>query len=155
MKIIPENQPIKPASTESVQKKQKTGKDSFGRMLDSMIDKTSKKETVVTPTKTFNTGPVLQATSDMLTHEMKQPVIKNTENLLTLLDEYRQKLADPRFSLKDINPLVDRLSSENKNLAEIMGSLPEGDGLKDIARKTLITSSLEVIRFNKGDYIDS
>jgi hypothetical protein len=35
----------------------------------------------------------------------------------------------------------------------VLGSLPEGDGLKDILNQALVTAEVEIIRFRRGDYL--
>jgi len=47
------------------------------------------------------------------------------------------------------------METEQEALAPVLNSLPPGDGLKDILNDALVTSSLEVIKFNRGDYVDS
>jgi len=47
------------------------------------------------------------------------------------------------------------METEKETLAPVLNSLPPEDGLKDILNQALITSSLEVIKFNRGDYVNS
>ncbi len=90
---------------------------------------------------------------DMLSPAQNGSIADRVENLLNMLDEYQQKLKDPHFSLKEIDPLVKQMEKEEENLAPILDSLVEDDGLKDILNQALVTSSLETIKFNRGDYI--
>lgn len=85
----------------------------------------------------------------------KKTIVEGVENVLDLLDDYRRKLADPNVTLKDIHPLISAIEHENKYLKPVLNSLTEGDELKQILNQTLVTTSLEVIKFNKGDYIRS
>jgi hypothetical protein len=75
------------------------------------------------------------------------------EGFLDLMEEYRSKLADPRISLKGLDPLVRALERGRDALAPLAGSLPEGDGLKDILNRTLVTTELEIMRFRRGGYL--
>ena len=75
------------------------------------------------------------------------------ERYLDLLDDYRRQLADPRVSLKGLDAMVREMESGKNALAPALGSLPEGDGIKDILTRTLITASLEIIKFRRGDYL--
>lgn len=75
------------------------------------------------------------------------------EGFLDLMDEYRSKLADPRVSLKGLDPLVRSLEQGRDALAPLASSLPEGDGLKDILNRTLVTTEVEIMRFRRGDYL--
>jgi len=80
------------------------------------------------------------------------PIIERTEKLLDTLDNYREKLQNPEVSLEDIYPLVSEMEMKKEGLTSALNSLPDGDGLKDILNEAMITSSLEVARFNRGDY---
>jgi hypothetical protein len=75
------------------------------------------------------------------------------ERYLDLLDDYRRKLADPRVSLKGLDAMVVEMEAGKDALAPALGSLPEGDGIKDILNRTLVTASLEIIKFRRGDYL--
>ena len=79
--------------------------------------------------------------------------IDQIENMLDLLDEYRHQLADPNSTLRDIHPLVESLEAANKQLAPLLDSIAEGDQLKQILNETLVTTSTEVFKYNKGEYI--
>lgn len=80
-------------------------------------------------------------------------VAARVEGFLELMDEYRSKLADPRVSLKGLDPLVRSLEQGRDALTPLAGSLPEGDGLKDILNRTLVTTEAEIMRFRRGDYL--
>ena len=80
-------------------------------------------------------------------------VAARLEGFLDRMDEYRTQLADPRVSLKRLEPLVRSLEQERDALAPLTGSLPEGDGLKDILNRTLVTTEIEIMRFRRGDYL--
>ena len=75
------------------------------------------------------------------------------ERYLDLLDDYRRQLADPRVSLKGLDAMVREMEAGKDTLAPALGSLPEGDGIKDILNRTLVTASLEIIKFRRGDYL--
>ena len=83
------------------------------------------------------------------------PAVERTENFLNILEDYRKKLNDPQATLRDIHPLIQKMETEKDALAPVLNSLPPGDGLKEILNDAMITSSLEVIKFNRGDYVDS
>jgi hypothetical protein len=75
------------------------------------------------------------------------------ERYLELLDDYRRQLADPRVSLKGLDAMVREMESGKDALAPALSSLPGGDGIKDILNRTLVTASLEIIKFRRGDYL--
>ena len=75
------------------------------------------------------------------------------EHYLDLLDDYRRQLGDPRVSLKGLDATVREMEAGKDALAPALGSLPEDDGIKDILNRTLVTASLEIIKFRRGDYL--
>lgn len=81
-----------------------------------------------------------------------QPLPDRIENFLNLLDSYREMLADPQVSLKEIGPVMEKLASEKQLLQQVQGTLPEGDDLRAILNELLVAASLEEVKFNKGDY---
>jgi hypothetical protein len=81
------------------------------------------------------------------------PLAGRVERYLDLLDDYRRQLADPRVSLRGLDAMVQEMEAGQKALQPALGSLPEGDGIKDILNRTLVTASLEIIKFRRGDYL--
>ncbi len=76
-----------------------------------------------------------------------------TEKALDLLEQYQRAMADPKVSLKEINPLAQSLSQEIKGLTQWAEKLPSSDPLQKIIAEVGILSSVEVEKFNRGDYI--
>lgn len=83
----------------------------------------------------------------------KGEAVKRVSDLLGLLEEYQSQMEDPAVTLKQTAPLVSRMDEESRRLLPMMESLPEGDGLKDILNRLLVASTVEVIKFNRGDYV--
>ena len=83
----------------------------------------------------------------------KQFALDRIENLIGLLDQYRHKLADPGITLKNIDPIIRKIDQETQNLVPIIDSMPEDKDLKYLINQTLVTASLEVSKFYRGDYI--
>jgi hypothetical protein len=79
--------------------------------------------------------------------------VERIESFLKLLDEYCGKLGDSRVSLKDIYPVISEIDKQKESLIPLLDSLSDVDELRHILNQTLITASLEVIKFNKGEYI--
>lgn len=83
----------------------------------------------------------------------KGETVKRVNDFIGLLEEYQSQMEDPAVSLKYTYPLVNRMEQETRELIPVMESLPEGDGLKDIMNRLLVASTVEVIKFNRGDYV--
>jgi hypothetical protein len=84
--------------------------------------------------------------------ETKNPAISQVENYLNILDDYQEKLGNLDVPLKELSPLLDQMNAENGQLSSALDSLSDEDELKGIVNETLILSSLETIKFNRGDY---
>jgi len=82
-----------------------------------------------------------------------QFTIERIEKLIDLLDQYRQKLADPRITLRNIAPLIKEMTQEKENLNPVLDSLQDGEALKQVLNQTLVTASLEIAKYYRGDYI--
>ena len=76
-----------------------------------------------------------------------------TEKTLDLLDQYQNAMADPKVSLKEISPLVRSLSQEIRGLTQWAEKLSSSDPLQKIIAEVGILSSVEVEKFNRGEYI--
>ena len=81
------------------------------------------------------------------------PVMPRVEGFLNLLDNYQRQLADPRVSLKGLDPAVQAMEHGRDTLTPLLAALPEGDRLKDVLNRALVTAELEIIRFRRGDYL--
>jgi len=150
MKIIPDSDILKSFLPDHNGKKSTPGNSAFKDILDTSIEKSIKKdfESSRIPMPTIS-GIQLNTLSAV----DKTPIIDRVEKLVDTLDAYQRKLGDPQCTLRDISPLIKAMETENKNLESISSSLPDGHGIKDILNQALVTSSMEVIKFNRGDYI--
>ena len=74
-------------------------------------------------------------------------------SVLNVLEEYRNALADPKVSLKDLYPLIQTLSSGMPGMNEGAENLPTNDPLKKILGEIGVLAAVEVERFNRGDYV--
>jgi hypothetical protein len=101
----------------------------------------------------INPLPGLQPASSSPTDH--QFAANSIEDMINLLDRYREKLADPRTTLKQIDPVIRKMTQEMENLAPVLDSLPAGEGLRKILNQTLVAASLEISKFYRGDYISA
>lgn len=79
--------------------------------------------------------------------------IKRAEQFLDLLEAYQGKLGDTGSTLKEFSPLVASMESEAAKMKPLLDSLPDGDGLKDVLNRAVVTATVEAIKFNRGDYL--
>ena len=85
----------------------------------------------------------------------KKFALDRIEDFIGLLDQYHKKLSDPRVSLKNIDPIIREIDLAKENLTPVLDSLPEGEKLKNILNQALVTASLEVSKFYRGDYSEN
>lgn len=152
MKINPFDQISKNAYPEKIKKPEKPIGKEFGSILEETIENSSKVATEAQKPPTINNVSNVQFNTFPPVKNI--PIIENIAKFLNILDEYQQKLGNSQFTLKDIYPLINHMEAEKENLIPVFDSLPDGDGLKDILNQALITSSVEIIKFNRGDYLN-
>jgi hypothetical protein len=87
-----------------------------------------------------------------IVEEQQGPILERVEQLLDTLEEYQQNLGSTSIPSEELKPLVNRMEDHNKALAAVLVTLPDGDTLKDILNRVLITSVVEVEKFKRGDY---
>lgn len=79
--------------------------------------------------------------------------VEKVEQFFNLLESYTKALSDPKKNLRDIAPLIKSIESEKAKLAGLGESLPDGNVLKDLVNKAAILTTVEVLKFNRGDYL--
>ena len=79
--------------------------------------------------------------------------IQMTERILGLLEEYQKGIGDPKTTLRDLAPLVQSLSEEAGRLRTLADQVPISDPLRKIISELGIVSTVELERFNRGEYI--
>jgi len=151
MEINPNGKIPRPVYPENISETGKPKDKTFRAVLGQLIDNPS--EVDAEDKRTPAMSKVTEVELNPFLSEKRMAIIKGAERLLDTLDNYQQKLADPEVTLKDIFSFIDEMKEENKNMVSVFNSLPDGDKLKEILNQVLITSSIEIIKFNRGDYV--
>lgn len=153
MKINGIDEIIKTGHAEKSAQHKAVETDDFKKILKASVEQTAHQPVKVhqPPASNSLSGVQLQP----LSLETKNATVERVDNLLDLLDSYRKQLADPTMTLRKIEPVIQTIIKEKEQLASVLDSVSGEDGLNDIVNRTLITASLEVIKFNRGDYITS
>ena len=151
MKIDSHDQIEKSLIPNKATQTQPDGTDGFEKILKETVAGTSQQD--AKSYRTTFTNPL--ASVRLTTQSLPEPqaTIDRIENMIDLLDRYRHKLADPRINLKQLDSIIGEIARENDSLAELAVSLPQNDDLKNILDRTMVTASLEVTRFYRGDYL--
>jgi hypothetical protein len=153
MKILNNEQVLKTFQHESNFKAQPPAGTAFGAILKETVENTT--TAALAPMQTTHINPLagLQpAASSPSDHRF---TANSVEGIINLLDRYREKLADPRVTLKQIDPVIREMTREMENLAPVLDSLPADDKLSNILNETLVNVSLEISKFYRGDYISA
>ena len=79
--------------------------------------------------------------------------IETTTSILNLLEQYQKAIANPEISLKKIDPFIQALSQEVSQLNGLSEKLSPSDPLQKILTELGIVSTVEIEKFNRGDYI--
>jgi len=149
MKIIPgEIFSIQQGSTEKLEKISGAG---FQEILsEKMGQAPAKAEQSATP-------PPMSNLDSILFNQASQPDTKQTlvrmDRFLNLLETYQAQMEDPRISLKETSTIVSQMEQQTQELLPLLDALPDGSGIKDLLNRLLVTSTVETIKFNRGDYL--
>lgn len=152
MKIDPNN-PILKQLYESGTGPRTPGDVRFGDLLGKVLNAPDPEKATVSELKLTQSLSGIQLKAS-LTAEPGE-VTEKMEGLLDLLDSYREMLSDPRATLRDMAPVVERIAAARDQLAESLEGIESGDGLRDLVNQALVTASTEIVKFQKGDYIDA
>ena len=153
MKIPNNEQVLKTFQHESKTKALPPAGKEFGAILKETVKNSTTAGLAPLQTTFINSLPGLQPASSSLSDH--QFAANSIEDMINLLDRYREKLADPRITMKQIDPVIREMTREIENLAPVLDSLPADEGLKNILNQTLVTVSLEISKFYRGDYISA
>ena len=153
MKIDGNDEIAKTGYTAKTPKNEKASEADFKNILKDSLENSTKVPIEVQPTPLLD--PVSAIRFNPISVEDKINTVGRLEHLLNLLENYRQQLENPNVTLRTLEPIMNSIAREKDELSSKLDSMPNEDGLKDILNQTLITASLEVIKFNRGDYITS
>jgi len=153
MKIDNQHQVLKNIYQDSKTEPRQVAGEKFGDILTETIDNNKPEAAGTRPAAFVNSLSKIRPTSTVDLD--RQAAIDRVENLLGLLDDYRQSLSDPRVSLRQVDPIVQEMDKVKETLTPVLDSLPDDEKLKDIVNQTLVTASLEITKFYRGDYIAS
>ncbi len=122
----------------------------FGEILQKTIESTEPQTQKGTGAQAVASVQGVQAPGTV--EEQQGPILERVEQLLDTLEEYQQNLGSASIPSESLKPLINRMEDHNKALAAVLVTLPDGDNLKDVLNRVLITSVVEVEKFKRGDY---
>ena len=151
MKIDGNNEITHSATADKSAPKEATPDAEFKKILKASVERTMEHPLKIQSPPQPN--PVAAIRFMPLSPATRDTTVKRVDNLLNLLDHYRNQLADPKVTLRSIEPIVSTITKEKEQLSAVLDTLPNDDDLKNIVHRTLIAASLEVMKYNRGDYI--
>jgi hypothetical protein len=81
-------------------------------------------------------------------------ILKRSERVLDLLDEYASGLNDPNKTLKEIGPLVASIKEEADSIErESREKLHHDKELERFVKELSVTANVAMFKFHRGDYI--
>ena len=81
-------------------------------------------------------------------------ILDRAQSLIDTMEVYQQKLEDPRVTLRDLQPLMEQLSSQADALSTASEEGVGDAGLNTIVNQSLTLSTMEIARFRSGAYND-
>jgi hypothetical protein len=150
MKIIGNEEVFKQLVARETNRTAKPGNGAFNALLHKVARSDSDVDRQIRPLEA--PGSINGVSFNPLLDVNSASVPDRVESFLNLLDTYRDMLADPDVSLKEIGPVMEKITSEKNQLQQVLGTLSEGDELRGILNEALVAASLEEMKYSKGDY---
>jgi hypothetical protein len=150
MKIIPK-EVIAVSGDQSSKKTPVSPNANFGSILKEAMDVTSTaggQATAVPPLDSL-----AKIAMESTNQASRADTVERINRFMDILESYQSGMEDAAATLKQVSPLVTQMEEEAQNLIPVLESLPAGDELKDILNRLLVASTVEVIKFNRGDYV--
>jgi hypothetical protein len=113
------------------------------------LEEAKKKQGIVL-TPTANSPNVSPLSKDGLNFRLEG--IQRLDNLLDKFLIYKEALGNSEKTLKEIEPIIQSLSEEVDQLKKIGEKLPSSDPLNKILIELGVLSSVEIMKFKKGEY---
>ena len=152
MKINYTDEILKNVHKEAAKKNEKSADKQFAEILKETLKPPCESKSVSQNHPVLKSAPLAEVQAVKSLAEDKSKVVERVHQFLDLLNDYCRKLGNQQMSLKEVDPVINRLETENENLKPVLESLSDGDELKEILNNTLITASLEIIKYRNGEY---
>jgi hypothetical protein len=86
--------------------------------------------------------------------DCREDMLEKSDKILYLLDEYAKRLSDPRKTLRDIEPLVERIREEVSTIeTEPTEIISHDHELERLLKDVTVTANVAILKFDRGDYI--
>ncbi len=82
-------------------------------------------------------------------------IADQVDQLVDTMETYQRQLMTHDATLKDIQPILEKIAEQSEALSAISKQTDINDNLKAIVDQSVSLSSQEIIRFNSGHYNDA
>lgn len=79
-------------------------------------------------------------------------VVDRVQQLIDTMEAYQHKLIENGATLKDVQPLVQKMTSQSESLSATSSVVEGQESLKTIINQSLTLASMEIAKFNSGYY---
>jgi hypothetical protein len=119
------------------------------------------RETLVAPPvpiaateSTAVTGNVLPAPFAVAPDRSTPMMVDRLQRLIDTMEAYQQRLMAGNATLKEVQPLVERLEKHSQPLSALSEAAQQPDNLVIMVNQAVMLASMEVARFKSGHYND-
>jgi hypothetical protein len=95
-----------------------------------------------------------QFTAETQTKPSTGMLVDQVEQLINTMDAYQQKLGNSGTTLKEIQPLMEKMASQNERLGTIANAVDDQKDLGTLVDQSLMLSSMEIAKYKSGFYND-
>ncbi|MBC2742021.1 MAG: hypothetical protein HGJ93_02965 [Desulfosarcina sp.] len=128
----------------------KTQKGEFDAIFRKAVDSTEIKSANVESTNFVSEIRPAQFTTEPM--PSANMVVDRVQRLIDAMEAYQQKLIENGATLKDIQPLMEKMASQSESLTAISNAVGEQDDLRTIVNQSLMLSSMEIAKYKSGLY---
>ena len=135
-----------------VANQQKTEKNEFQNVFKQAVNSTKTEDNAVVSTP--YASDIRPAQFETQTASSTNMIVGQIDQLMVTMETYQQRLLESDATLKDIEPIVEKIAKQSEFLSAISQETKMEDDLKTIVNQSLSLSSKEIARYRNGHYND-
>jgi hypothetical protein len=135
-----------------VESQQKTEKNAFQNFFQQAVDSAKTENTQIASTPFISDIRPVQFETQVA--PSTNLIVDQVGQLIDTMEAYQQKLIDNNATLKDIEPVIDKLTNQSESLSAISKDAGMEGDLKSIVDQSLLLSLKEIAQYKSGQYND-
>ena len=135
-----------------VSNQQRAEKNEFQNVFKQAVDSTKTEDNAVVSTP--YTSDIRPAQFETQTVPSTTMIVDQIDQLMSTMEAYQRRLMESDATLKDIEPIVEKIAKQSESLSAISQEAKMEDDLKVIVNQSLSLSSKEISRYRSGHYND-